>query len=56
MLKFAPEFYVLTERGNLYTKLLVAHEVPIEEIVSQMSHTFRFDQHQVLSNIYNTKK
>jgi hypothetical protein len=47
MLKYTPEFYVRTEPEQLYGKWLVAHEVPMEEIVSQMSHTFRCKQHQV---------
>jgi hypothetical protein len=47
MLKFIPHFYVRTEPGQLYGKRLVVHKVPLEDIVFQMSHTFRCEQHQV---------
>jgi hypothetical protein len=47
MVKFTLEFYVKTEPGQLNGKWLLAHKVPMEKIVSQMSRTFRCEQHQV---------
>jgi hypothetical protein len=47
MPKFAPELYVRTEPEQLYVKWLVAHDIPMEEELSQMSHTFWCEQHPV---------
>jgi hypothetical protein len=47
-LKYTPELYVRTEAGAIYGKWLLAHDAPIQEIVSNISHSFKAEQHQVV--------
>jgi hypothetical protein len=47
ILKYTPEFYVRREAGTMYGKWLLAHDAPMQEIVSNISHSFKAEQHQV---------
>jgi hypothetical protein len=47
ILKYTPEFYVRTEAGAMYGKWLLAHDAPIQEIVSNTNHSFKTEWYQI---------